>query len=449
MKNIKYDVIVLGSGALGLTVAIGSVLSGKKVLLVEKNKSGGECTWNGCIPSKAFISLVNKNYSGDVLERVREIQEEVYLNENPEKLEKMGIVFLKGKGFFVSENQIQVGEDVYQGKKIIIATGTSPSTPKIPGLDTIKYLNNENFFKMKKIPRSITFIGGGVISLELAFPLKKLGVEVTILEVSPTLFSREDEEIGVYYEEKLKKEGIKLYLGVGALKLESSPMGVKISSEEKNLMIESEEIFLSTGRVPNIEDLKLENAKIKYDRNGIIVDKYLRTTSPNVLSGGDVVGPYRFSHMAGYHGEVIVRNLLFPLIKKSVDYTSVPWTVFSNPEFSRTGLTKKETKEKYSEYTIYKLDKSENDRSLSTSEEYFNLEIIVDKNERILGASCIGDRSGEIISTIQFLKSKKIPLYKFADSIQAYPTYGVSLRNLAKKSYINHLTKYLKFFKKN
>ena len=195
MKNIKYDVIVLGSGALGLTVAIGSVLSGKKVLLVEKNKSGGECTWNGCIPSKAFISLVNKNYSGDVLERVREIQEEVYLNENPEKLEKMGIVFLKGKGFFVSENQIQVGEDVYQGKKIIIATGTSPSTPKIPGLDTIKYLNNENFFKMKKIPRSITFIGGGVISLELAFPLKKLGVEVTILEVSPTLFSRDRKSV--------------------------------------------------------------------------------------------------------------------------------------------------------------------------------------------------------------------------------------------------------------
>lgn len=438
---MKYDVLVIGGGAAGLTVAIGAAAGKKKVAIIESKKTGGECTWTGCVPSKAFISLVNKGYSGDVLKEVNRVREEIYSHEDNETLKKMGVDVIEGFGEFTDIDKITVKGKEYQGEQIIIATGSSPSIPKIPGLNKVKYLTNESFFEQKTFPKSMIFIGGGVISLELAFPLKKLGVEVTILEIGETLFPKEDPEIGEYYEKKLKSEGINLILNVGKLQIEKNGDELIVKSEKIPEGVVGEKLFISTGRVPNTEGLNLEMAGVAYDKKGIEVDKYMRTTNKHIYAAGDVVGPYRFSHMAGYQGEIIVRNILFPLIKKSISYDSVPWTIFTEPEFSKMGVSEMEAIEKGEEIRVYKMDATGSDRSILVGESGFYLKIVVDKNFQILGSSCIGNRSGEIISLLQLMKSENIPFYKISDSVQAYPTYGHTLRKLAKKAYIDNLMK--------
>ncbi|MGL4533498.1 MAG: dihydrolipoyl dehydrogenase family protein [Fusobacteriaceae bacterium] len=438
---MKYDVLVIGGGAAGLTVAIGATSGKKRVAIIENKKTGGECTWSGCVPSKTFISLVNKGYKGDVLEEVDRVRRQIYSHEDNETLKKMGIDVIEGVGEFTDINKVTVNGKEYEGEQIVIATGSSPNIPKIPGLDKVNYLTNESFFEQKNFSKSIIFIGGGVISLELAFPLKKIGVDVTIFEIGETLFPKEDPEIGEYYQEKLKSEGIKLILNAKKFEVLKSEEGVTVKSDKTLEGITAEKLFISTGRVPNTEGLNLEMAGVAYDKKGIEVDKYMRTTNKHIYAAGDVVGPYRFSHMAGYQGEIIVRNILFPLIKKSISYDSIPWTIFTDPEFSKMGISETEAIMNTGEIRVYKMDASENDRSILTGESGFYLKVIVDKNFQILGSSCIGNRSGEIISMLQLMKSENIPFYKISDSIQAYPTYGYTLRKLGKKAYIDNLMK--------
>lgn len=438
---MKYDILVIGGGAAGLTVAIGAAAGKKKVAIIENKKTGGECTWSGCVPSKAFISLANKAGIQDIFQKVHKIREEIYSHEDNETLKKLGIDVIEGAGEFTDIDKITVSGKEYQGDQIVIATGSSPSIPKIPGLDSVDFLTNESFFEQKKLPKSIIFIGGGVISLELAFPLKKLGVEVTILELGETLFPKEDPEVGESYEKKLKSEGINLILSVGKLVVEKDKDEIIVKSEKIPQGVRGEKLFISTGRVPNTEGLNLEMAGVAYDKKGIEVDKYMRTTNKHIYSAGDVVGPYRFSHMAGYQGEIIVRNILFPLIKKSINYDSVPWTIFTEPEFSKMGISEREAIEKGEEIKVYKMEANESDRSILVGESGFYLKVIVDKNGDILGALCIGNRSGEITSLLQLMKCEGIPFYKIGESVQAYPTYGYSLRKLGKKAYIDNLMK--------
>ncbi|MGL6120495.1 MAG: FAD-dependent oxidoreductase, partial [Fusobacteriaceae bacterium] len=271
---MKYDVLVIGGGAAGLTVAIGATSGKKRVAIIENKKTGGECTWSGCVPSKTFISLVNKGYKGDVLEEVDRVRRQIYSHEDNETLKKMGIDVIEGVGEFTDINKVTVNGKEYEGEQIVIATGSSPNIPKIPGLDKVNYLTNESFFEQKNFSKSIIFIGGGVISLELAFPLKKIGVDVTIFEIGETLFPKEDPEIGEYYQEKLKSEGIKLILNAKKFEVLKSEEGVTVKSDKTLEGITAEKLFISTGRVPNTEGLNLEMAGVAYDKKGIEVDKY-------------------------------------------------------------------------------------------------------------------------------------------------------------------------------
>ncbi|MGL4253564.1 MAG: dihydrolipoyl dehydrogenase family protein [Fusobacteriaceae bacterium] len=434
----KYDVIVLGGGAGGLTVSIGLAKAGKKVLLIEKRKIGGECTWSGCIPSKAFIKRSEHGAdSSQIFHQVREVIQKIYSHETPEVLQDLGIDVILGEGKFAEKNIIEIdGKHRYWGKNIVISTGSSPGIPEIEGLEKIDYLTNENFFLQEKAPSSIIFIGGGVISLEMAFPLKRLGTSVTILEKNPSFLAFEEPEVRERILESLKKNGIELILGVDLKKFQKSENGNEVILGDGRIF-EGEKVFISAGRIPNIFNLNLEKVGISFDRNGIHVDDFM-VAAPGIFAVGDSVGPYRFSHIAGYHGEIVLQNILLPFFKKKMKYNSVPWTTFTSPEYSRTGMTEEAALKKYGDaLKIYTLN-SENDRSVAVGENYFILKVICLKG-KILGATCIGDRAGEILGIIQTLMNFNIPFYKYSKTIQSYPTYCDMIRKIAKTAYIDYL----------
>lgn len=440
---MKYDCIVIGSGAGGLTVAFGLAGAGKKILLIEKSNVGGECTWSGCVPSKAFINLSKNQMPIEIaLEEVRNVIKSIAGKEDPIVLKEKGIDYVKGIGKFIKENSIEVNGDIYTGDKIVIATGSSPFIPPIKGLEDINYLTNSNFFTQKTIPKKIVMIGGGVISLELSFALKRFGIEVTIYEIGEKLVPVEDAEISEFYKNKLEKEGIILYLNCGNIELKKEGDKVKVITENKTE--EFDKLFISTGRVPNINGLDLEKAGVSYSKRGINVNENMLTDNKNIYAIGDVVGPYRFSHMAGYNGEIVVRNILFPYVKKKVDYRSIPWTIFTNPEFSRMGVNEREAIELKENIKIYKLLGKDNERSIISLEDDFYLKVICDKKFKVIGACCIGDRAGEIIGLLQFMNSQNLKFYKLMESIQAYPTYIDSLRKLSKLAYVDHLKELVK-----
>lgn len=439
-----YHTIVLGGGAGGLTASIGLASAGKKVLLIEKEKLGGECTWSGCIASKSFISAAktSKNLK-DVLEKTLKNVHKVGDSELPHVSNFKNIDLIIGEGSFIDKNSVIVNGTIYKGKNIVISTGSSPFIPNIKGLEKIDYLTNQNFFYIEDNYCSIVMIGAGIISLELAFPLKKLGIDVTILEKSSLFLPNMNDEIRDFYSKRLKEENIDLFLNceeIEVLSFDKSNKKVLIKTNHRNF--ETEKVFISTGRVPNLKNLNLEKAGIEFNNKGIVVDRYMRTSSKNIFSIGDVASPLKFSHVAGYHGETVVRNLLFPYIMKPIDYSNIPWTIFGETEVSKVGISEEEAKSKYKKIYTYTLDEN-NDRSLITFEKNFYLKIICDNKFNIVGATCIGERAGELIGFLQLMIGNKIKFYKAMKSIQAYPTYTYYIRNLSKKAYIDHLKSYL------
>ena len=210
VKTTKYDVIVIGGGAGGLTCAIGAIKLNKKVLLVERRKMGGECTWSGCVPSKAFIQYSKENFSNkdEIFQKVRDVSEKIYLHETPELLKSYGIDVIIGEAQFQDTHHIKVDDTIFTGKKIVISTGTSPFIPEIKGLNESNILTNDNFFKQDKLPKSLVFVGAGVISMELAIPLARLGVKVTLLERAPEVLAIAEDFVCNSIKGTLKKSSL-------------------------------------------------------------------------------------------------------------------------------------------------------------------------------------------------------------------------------------------------
>ncbi|MGL6064410.1 MAG: dihydrolipoyl dehydrogenase family protein [Fusobacteriaceae bacterium] len=445
---IKYDVIVIGGGATGLTVSIGCAKGGKRVLLIDNKRLGGECTWSGCVPSKSFINLAKENRKSlvdrdKIFFKVNQKILEVSGHENIEEMKKLGIDVLIGEVSFSGLKKITFNNNEYSGENIVICTGSSPSIPRIKGLDSVKYLTNENFFIQEKLPSSIVFIGGGVISVELSLPLARLGVKVSILEQSPIFLPLEDLDNSDSILKSLLDNNINVFLGCEILEVENLENISRINFIHNKIKksINTEKIFLSTGRKSNLEGLNLEKTSLSPVKGKLEINKFLETPIKKIFAGGDILPSYRFSHIAGYNGETIVRNILFPYLKKSINYNSVPFVIFSDPEYSRLGMSEKEAKSKYGEkLKIYKL--TTNERTIIQLEKNFKLKVFC-YNNSIVGATCLGQRAGEIINILQTLRCLKIPFYKYFYTLQAYPTYGDMLRKLSKEAYFDYINSFL------
>jgi pyruvate/2-oxoglutarate dehydrogenase complex dihydrolipoamide dehydrogenase (E3) component len=463
----KFDIIVIGAGAAGLVVAAGASSAGKKVLLIEKENWGGDCTNFGCVPSKSLIASAAASHIASTsktlgletctfaktehaLERVRKIVSSIREHEEPEALQKKGITTMTGSASFIDANTIRVQTQNEQqvdvtGKFIVIAAGSHPRIPEIPGLAATPFLTNETIFSLEKIPQSLVVLGGGPIGCELGQAFQRLGSEVTLIHSHSHLLEREEEDAQELLKDKFSSEGIKLFLDAKVQSVEYSQgqFTLTCTSNGKTDRISSTQLLVSIGRVPNTKNLNLENAKIVYSAKGIQVDRYGRTSVPNVFAIGDVTGPPFFTHRAEHEARAVLTTLLttffttslFSLsFKMKINSQAMPRVTYTSPEIASVGLSAKEAEAEFGKdkIAIYTFPLEKVDRAITTSQTTGFFKVVTKKwSSRILGATIVAPNGGDMLPILSLAMYKKIPLRKLTNLIFPYPTYALGIRQTA------------------
>ena len=416
---INYDVVVIGAGSGGLVAATSAKRKGLKVALLEKNKIGGECTHSGCIPSKALLhsakmyeatkhlkedygleglEITGKANFSAVMEHVDSIVQGIYMNETPEVFEQQGIdVFVNETGAkFIDAHTLQIGSDVLQFNYAVICTGSSPRKLTIDGSEEMAFLDNENFWNSRKLPESIIFIGGGIISAEMGQALARFGSRVTILDRNPAILKPVDDDAREIIVDIFKKEGIRIIYDAELKKVSNGTTEKTITYLQNNeeYEISAESIFLATGRQPNVAGLDVEKAGITYSENGIPTNSFLQTSVPHIYCCGDVTFPQKFTHTASYQAGVVIDNILND--NKTInDLSILPWVIFTEPEIAHVGLSEKEAKEKFDDkVVVFKVD-ANMDRFITDKSTTGFLKVIFDEKNLVIGADAIGAHAGE------------------------------------------------------
>jgi len=459
MTTYDYDLIVIGGGSGGFTGAKLAIGLGKRVAMIDKGKLGGECTWSGCIPSKALIQSAKAAYminnpekyglslspkasvkADKVMKSVQDIVKKTYESHPPEVFEKAGItVYEDALISFVDNHTVKVNLKKITSNKFLIATGSHPFVPPLPGLAKMKYYTNNNIFLLKKLPKSMIVIGGGPIGVELASAFNRLGVMVTVMELADTIRIREDRELTDILEQRLRDEGLNIITEAKAIWFEKkNGKTVTYEKEGKTHKISAEALFIAIGRMPNIYGLDLEKAGVETSMTNILVNRHMQTTQWNIFAAGDVTSPFQFSHMANYQAIAAVSNAFLP-IKRSVKYTSIPWCTFTDPELARVGLTEGHARDIHKSVKVFKAEYSSLDRARTDRSETGLVKIVCDRKYKILGIHILGERAGDIIHEGLLAKIMGIPLHKIHKAIHAYPTYAEIFRNLSKEAYIDKL----------
>jgi len=461
MPTYDYDLIAIGAGAGGFVSSKLAAGLGKKVAMIEKAKLGGECTNRGCVPSKALIKAAAVAYqvkhlqdyglvtTGDmhlsttnVMRYVRGAVKKVYDSHPAAAFEKLGIDVLFGEPKFVDSCRIRLGEKVISSDKFMIATGSSAFIPPIEGLASVPYLSNENLFDLETLPASMIILGAGPIGMEMASALNHLGVAVTVVEMAERIMIREDEELTRLLADHLVSEGISILTGTKAVHVSRKDSGITVTVEDAQKHrrdLQAASILVAVGRKPNVEGMDLEQAGIQYSPKGIRTDEFLRTTAPNILACGDVVGPYQFSHMTEYQAVTAIRNAFLPFRKK-VNYDTVAWCTFTDPEFAHAGLTEQEARERHGDaVSVYRYDYKNTDRGRTDRAEFGRAKFICDSRGRLIGAHILGERAGELIHEAQLLRHLNLSFTKIAPMIHIYPTFTDVVRQPAKLLYVDRL----------
>jgi len=466
MIERQFDYVVIGAGSAGISAANVAKGLGKKVALIEKRKIGGDCTWFGCVPSKALLKAaqiahqarqlchyglkVNGNNgkididSSQVMTHVRKIISKVYDGEKPEHFREMGIEVFLGETEFINRNQIRVGEEVVTGKKFLIATGSSPFVPTIPGLEEIDFLTNETLFYIETLPKSMIILGGGPIGTEMAFALNRLGVDVTVVEIRDRILSREDPELTDILSERLQEEGVKILTRAKAIRFAREDKGVALTVQDADgdsRILRAESVLIAVGRRPNVNGLKLENAGVEFTSRGIKVDATLKTTCANIYAAGDVAGPYQFSHAAEYQATIATMNAVLPIpIKKKVNYDNMVWATFTDPELARGGFTEAEAREKYGDsIRVYRHEYRHVDRAKTDVSEIGLSKYIIDKKGKLLGIHILGARASDLLHEAQLAKTLGVPFSKIQSMIHIYPSYGDLIKRPATRAYVDQI----------
>ncbi len=451
-----HDIVIIGGGAAGLVASMAAVSLGAKTAMIEKNKLGGDCTWYGCVPSKALLKAAHSLHEAkaiskyginpaqemkynlaDVMSSVRKVVEEVSSHHPASVFEERGIKVIFGGPKFVNEHSIQVDGSTITAKRFMICTGSSPMVPPVEGLSDVEYLTNENIFDLEKIPESLMVLGGGPIGMELSQAFSRLGVKVTMVEMFDRLLFREDEEISGVITKEFLEEGIEIKTGKKAVKVTEGAGKISVTLEDKegnSSVVSAEKLLVAVGRSANLKELDLEKAGVEYSPKGIKADNSLRTTAKNIYAAGDVVGPYQFSHMAEYQAIIACGNALMPF-KRKVDYTAVPWCTFTDPELARVGLTEKEAKERFPGIRVYRADYKNNDRAVTDKITKGTAKVVCDRKGRILGAHVAGANAGEILHEYVLAKQQGLKISALSGTIHIYPTLAQIVKRTGDASF--------------
>jgi dihydrolipoamide dehydrogenase len=454
MTHTRYDMAIIGGGSGGLTAARLAASLGANVLLIDKERLGGDCLYTGCVPSKSLIhaariihqarnaanlGLLAVNLEVDMAKVNNHIQVVIGRVAESEKVYTEGVTIKFGEVSFKSATELTLNGETFTSRNTLIGTGSRPLIPRIEGLEETGYLTNEDVFNLMSLPSSLLVVGGGPIGVELAQAFRRLGTDVTIIEALDRILPKEDPEVSATLTEVLRSEGINVVTNTLFIKAErdGNKKVVTAKQGEKHLAIEADEILLTIGRQPNVEGLNLEAAKIKYSNKGIQVNEHLQTSAPNIFAIGDVIGGYLFTHMAAYQAGIAIRNALVPVSKKKVDYRVVPWCIFTDPELARVGLTADEADNHYKKTRIVKFPVADIDRAQAESETRGFIKLVLaGKKEEIVGAHLVCAHAGELLGELALAIRHHHTINDILDTIHAYPTMSTGIQQAAFEAYV-------------
>ena len=453
-ERLQPDICVIGAGSGGLSVAAAAAAFGVSVALVEKDKMGGECLNTGCVPSKALIAAGKRAHAladardfgvsagpaeidfAKVHRHVHDVIAAIAPNDSKERFNGLGVRVIAGAARFKDRNTVVVGDGIeIAARRFVIATGSSPALPPIAGLEAVPYLTNETVFDLTARPEHLVVIGAGAIGLELAQAFHRLGAAVTVLEAGEPL-AREDGECAAIVLDALAREGVIVRSNVTVARVEGTGAKIKVVlAGDGEEAIEGSHLLIATGRRANTDGLALEQARIACDRNGIVVNKRLKTTNRRVYAIGDVAGRGQFTHLANYHAGLVIRNALFRLPVK-VNPDLVPRVTFTDPELAHVGLTEAEARARGLTIRLLRWPYHENDRAQTECETVGHIKVVTDGRGKILGATIVGAGAGELITTWTLAISRGLPIRALAGIIVPYPT----LAEIGKRAAITYFT---------
>lgn len=438
----NYDVCVIGAGSAGLSAAAGLVQLGLSTALIEKGQMGGDCLNTGCVPSKALLSASkaaeahrSNAYKGissatphidfaAVHDYVHGRIATIAPHDSIERFQGLGVDVIQGQARFIDAKTLDVNGQKITAGNFIVAAGSRAKIPPIDGLDESKVLTNESIFDLAQSPEHLIIIGGGPVGLEMAQAHSRLGSKVTLLSGS-AIAPKDDPELVEILRHALISGGIEILEHVNISKIDHTAHH-EITFTDRDggeKTINGSHLLIATGRQPNIDTLDLDKAGVHSTRKGIIVDDRLRTSQKHIYAIGDCTGGPMFTHIAGYHAGIVIRNLAFKLPAK-VDYSALPWVTYTDPELAQVGMTEEAAREKYGDkITLTRFEYNEVDRMIAEGEER-GLIKVVSKGKKILGVSIVGAHAGEIIQTWCLAISAGIGLDKIASMIVPYPTYA-------------------------
>jgi len=436
-----YDVIVIGAGSGGLNVAAFANRVGLSTLLVDKSDAniGGDCLNFGCVPSKALIHVAQAVRLGRdlkefgieslgkvdmraVMAYVKGRQDIIREHENAEWFRKKGMTVALGKARFVGRNKIVVGETIYQGKRIVLATGSRPRSLSLPGMEHVPVFNNENIFGIDFLPDNLVIIGGGPISMEIGQAFQSLGAQVTIIEQGDKFLPKEDKDVTDVLYQKLILDGAKVLFNAKAKHINKDGT-IVVESGTQSIVLPIDALFVGIGRELNIDGLDLDTADIKLDPSGqnIQVDQYLRTTNKNIVVCGDVAGQYQFTHAAELHASIIIRNFFAPFKKKLTnDYFS--WVTFTNPEIATFGISSKELTSRGIKHEILIESFTEDDRAITDDYRDGLVKLYIGDKGKLLGGTMVAPGAGELAQELILAQTHGMSLSDVFAKTYPYPT---------------------------
>ncbi|WP_108838810.1 NAD(P)/FAD-dependent oxidoreductase [Tateyamaria sp. Alg231-49] len=439
MKQIKTDVLVIGAGSGGLSVAAGASQMGADVILLEGHKMGGDCLNYGCVPSKALIASGKAAYGQShsdgygvanvvpqvdyaaAKDHIRDVIAQIEPVDSQERFEGFGVNVIREFGHFISDTEVQAGDTVISARRIVIATGSSPFVPPIDGIDTVPYLTNETLWDLRDKPEHLLIIGGGPIGMEMAQAHVRLGSKVTVIEGAKAL-GKDDPEMAAIVLDNLRSEGVEIVEDAKASRIEGSDGEVTVHSEDGRRFTGSH-LLVAVGRKANTDNLKLDVAGVETTRSGVKVDASLRTTNKRVYAIGDAAGGLQFTHVAGYHAGVIIRSMLFGLPSKAKT-SHIPWATYTDPELAQVGLTEAQAKDEHGDrLEVVRFHYEHNDRAIAERKTSGLIKVMVVKG-RPVGVSIAGHQAGELINLWALVLANKMKMSQVAAMVAPYPTIG-------------------------
>ncbi len=462
-RKIKADLCVIGAGSGGLSVAAGASQMGARTVLVERGKMGGDCLNYGCVPSKSLIAAAHAAHQARISGRfgiaaangedseptidhagvhdhVHDVIAAIAPNDSVERFEGLGVTVIRAQARFTGPTTVVADDAEIAARRVVIATGSSARVPPIPGLDRVPFLTNETVFDRRSRLDHLIVIGGGPIGMELAQAHRRLGSRVTVLQRGAIL-PKDDPELAEILRRQVLAEGVELHEDIEILRAEPEGAGVALAVRRngQEMRIDGSDLLIAAGRRPTVDGLDLDRAGVAFTDKGITVDDRLRSvTNKRVFAIGDVAGGYQFTHLAGYHAGIVIRNALFRLPAKART-DALPWVTYTDPELAQVGLTEAAARERHRDIRVLRWSFHENDRAQAERRTEGLVKAITTRNGRILGAGIVGPQAGELIQVWVLALSQGLKIGALANMIAPYPTLGEVSKRAAGSFYVPSL----------